>query len=323
MGHGTCPLVPREYVRCLSPDIFYLKGDENVNMHVIKGNTWAINFPSAVGIYVFPDNSCLLIDSGASAAFGRRTLKILENWGFQIRALFNTHAHADHCGGNRYLQETTGCEIYASPIEAAFMENPILIPYGLFSASPVQALKNKYLMPEASRVDFRIEDIELFVNNDCFRILPLPGHSLGHTGIITPDEVLFAGDSLTSIDILKGFPFLYLADVEKHLDTLNKLKVLNIEQVFLTHGGLQDNIPEIIDYNYQILMNLLEYILEVIGQPREREEILPLMVEKFNLPLNRNQYVLILASLSACLSYLCNTKQAKVYTENNRLLFRR
>ncbi|MDD3271744.1 MAG: MBL fold metallo-hydrolase [Syntrophomonadaceae bacterium] len=292
-----------------------------MNMHLLQGNTWAINFPSAVGIYVFPDNSCLLIDSGASEAFGRRTFKILENWGFQVRALFNTHAHADHCGGNRYLQETTGCEIYASKIEAAFIENPMLIPYGLYSASPIKALKNKYLMPEASRVDFRVEESELFIDNACFRILPLPGHSLGHTGIITPDDVLFAGDSLTSIDILKGFPFLYLADVEKHLETLNTLKSLNIEQVFLAHGGLQDNIVEVIDYNYQILMNLLEYILEVIGQPRGREEILPLMVEEFNLPLNRNQYVLILASLSACLSYLCNTKQAKVYTENNRLLF--
>lgn len=292
-----------------------------MNTHVLQGNTWTINFPSAIGIYVFPDNSCLLIDSGASEAFGRRTLKILDDWGFHTRALFNTHAHADHCGGNRYLQETTGCEIYASPIEAAFIENPILIPFGLFSASPVKALKNKYLMPEASRVDFRVEEGELFIDGACFRILPLPGHSLGHTGIITPDEVLFAGDSLTSKDILKGFPFLYLADVGKHLDTLKILKDLNMEQVFLPHGGLQDNIPQLIDYNYQILMNLLEYILQVINLPRGREEILPLVVEKFNLPLNRNQYVLILSSLSACLSYLCNTKQAKVYTENNRLLF--
>ena len=146
--------------------------------------------------------------------------------------------------------------------------------------------------------------------------------SLGHTGIITPDNILFAGDSLTSIHILKEFPFLYLADVEKHLDTLNILKGLSLEQVSLTHGGLQNNISEVIDYNYQILMNLLEYILEVIKLPREREEILSLVVERFNLPLNRNQYVLILASISAFLSYLCNTKQAKVYTENNCLLFK-
>lgn len=287
----------------------------------LRGHTCFLDYPSAVGIYVFSDNTSLLIDSGASEAFGRRIHKITERYGFRVRYLFNTHAHADHCGGNRYLQEVTSCEIYASAVAAAFIENPILIPFSLYSANPIKVLKNKFLMPEASRVDLRVQEGEILINGSSFKPLALPGHSLGHMGIITPDRILFAGDSLISRDKLKEFPFLYLADIEQQLETLNKLRGLNLEQVFLSHGGLQDDIAGLIAKNHQVLMDILECVLNLVKQPREREELLPLLVNQFNLPLNRNQYFLTLATLSACLSYLCNTKQAKVYIENNCLLF--
>lgn len=290
-------------------------------MQLLQGRTWWLDFPSAVGIYLFPDKTCLLVDSGASENFGRRIHRIMEKRGYTMRALFNTHAHADHCGGNRYLQKATGCQIYASPLEAAFMENPLLIPYGLYSASPVRALKNKFLMPEACRVACRVEEGELFINGCVFKVLELPGHSLGHLGLITPDGVLFAGDSLISKDKLSEFPFLYLADVEKQLDTLNLLRNINVKRIFLAHGGLQDDVHDLIDSNYRMLTELLDCTRGLINQPRTREEMLPLLVERFRLPVNRNQYFLILATLSACLSYLCNTKQAKVYIDNNRLLF--
>lgn len=292
-----------------------------MDMQLLHGRTWSLDFPGAVGIYVFPDNTCLLIDSGASEAFGRRVHKIMDKHGYTIRAVFNTHAHADHCGGNRYLQEATGCKVYASPPEAAFMENPLMIPYGLYSASPIKALKNKFLMPEASKVDYRVKEGDLIINETNFGVLALPGHSLGHLGLITPDGVLFAGDSLISREKLNEFPFLYLADVGKQLHSLDKLRELDAEYVFLSHGGMQDNIAQLIDANYRILMDIVQCTLELITHPRGREEILPLLVEAFKIPLNRNQYFLTLGTLSACLTYLCDTKQAKVYTENNRLLF--
>lgn len=294
-----------------------------MDMQLLHGRTWSLDFPGAVGVYVFPDHTCLLIDSGASDAFGRRVHKIMGKNGYTVRAVFNTHAHADHCGGNRYLQEATGCKIYASSLEAAFMENPLMIPYGLYSASPIKALKNKFLMPKSSRVDYLVIEGNQVINETTFEVLALPGHSLGHLGMITPDRVIFVGDSLISREKLSEFPFLYVADVGKQLESLNKLRELDAEYMFLSHGGLQDNIVELIDANYRILMDIVECTLELITQPRGREEILPLLVETFKIPLNRNQYFLTLGTLSACLTYLCDTKQAKVYTEDNRLLFSR
>ena len=56
------------------------------------------------------------------------------------------------------------------------------------------------------------------------QIIDLSGHSLGHLGIITPDQVLFVGDSLISIEALLTNPFLYLANPQQQLVTFDNLK---------------------------------------------------------------------------------------------------
>lgn len=74
------------------------------------------------------------------------------------KAIVNTHSHADHCGGNRYIKERTGATIYASEIESAIIQYPLLEPLYLFSgASPLRDLRNKFLMAQSSSVDHVIK----------------------------------------------------------------------------------------------------------------------------------------------------------------------
>ena len=57
-----------------------------------------------------------------------------------LKAVIATHSHADHCGGNAILQETTGCEIWASRGEASLMEYPLIETMLIWGGSPFHDL---------------------------------------------------------------------------------------------------------------------------------------------------------------------------------------
>lgn len=294
-----------------------------MQMEYVHGRTYYINFPSIVGVYVFKDESCLLIDSGPSAGFAKRVLKILEQENINVRAIINTHAHADHSGGNQYIQEMTGCDIYASLWESCFIQNELLGPYCLYSASPINALRNKFLMPSPSRVTEFVKPGELEVNGEKFVLVDLAGHSLGHLGIKSPDGVFFTGDSIIAKENTEKFPFLYTADLVKHFASLERIKGIAHTHMVISHGGLvfDEAVSDYIDYNEKLIEYILNLIRRTIKMPQSREEIVRTVIKEMDLPDNRNQYFLISGSVSAYLSYLCNTKQACVYTEDGVLKF--
>ncbi|MBO8159827.1 MBL fold metallo-hydrolase [Thermosyntropha sp.] len=285
----------------------------------VKGNTYYINFPSIIGVYIFPDETCLLIDSGASSAFASKAHKLLRSKNLKVVAIFNTHAHADHSGGNSYFQKESNCDIYATSFEAAFMENSLLGPYCLWTASPVNMLRNKFLMPEASVINHKIKPGRIFINDEIFEVVDLPGHSMEHVGIVTPDEVFFSGDSLISLHNLEKFPFLYMADVEKHIRTLEKLKDFDYPYTVFSHGGLMSDVKNVVVENRKVLKHILTLIEDYIKTEKSREEIVSHVIKEMNLPDNRNQYILIAGTISAYLSYLCNTKKARIFTDDNNL----
>ena len=58
----------------------------------------------------------------------------------------NTHSNADHDGGNTLLQNRLGCAVYATPMEKAVVEHPILEPSFLYGGYPFKKLRKKFLM---------------------------------------------------------------------------------------------------------------------------------------------------------------------------------
>ncbi|MDD3269301.1 MAG: MBL fold metallo-hydrolase [Syntrophomonadaceae bacterium] len=296
----------------------------------IKGGTYAIENENACagfsdsassGLYVFADGRCLLIDSGANPAQAQGILALMEASGWSVYAIFNTHAHADHCGGNRFIQEKSSCRIYASAIEAAFINHPVLTPYTMFSACPPKLLTGKFFMPQASRVSHIILPGKLQVNRKRFTIFDLAGHSPGHLGIMTPDQVLFAGDSLISREILDANPFLYLADSGQQLESLARLKDARCDQLYLAHGGLMEDIAGVMKANETIFQTMVDNIKAMIAVPRSREAIIQEIAAWHGLQVNRNHYFRLGNSIAAFLSFLCNRGQAKFYMEGNLLLY--
>ena len=101
-------------------------------LHQAGEHSYYVQSPAKIGIVKLNDTEVCLIDSGSDKDAGRRVRKILDERGWKLTAIYNTHSNADHIGGNRYLQQQTQCKIYAPGIECDFTNHPILEPAFLY-----------------------------------------------------------------------------------------------------------------------------------------------------------------------------------------------
>ena len=88
--------------------------------------TYYIQCPAKIGIYRANDREVYLIDSGGDKDAGRRVKKLLDQNGWVLKGILNTHSNADHIGGTRYLQQQYQCKVFAEGIEGAFTKHPLL-----------------------------------------------------------------------------------------------------------------------------------------------------------------------------------------------------
>lgn len=123
-------------------------------MELIKvgEKTYYIKNPTNIGIYKIDDENVYLIDSGNDKEAGKKILKIVEEQGWKVKGIINTHSNADHIGGNKVIQEKTNCKIYAHNIESSFTQYPILEPSFLYGGYPFEDLKHKFLLAKESDV---------------------------------------------------------------------------------------------------------------------------------------------------------------------------
>lgn len=77
----------------------------------ITENDYYFDCPAKIGLVCIGNGEVILIDSGNDKDAGKKVYKILQEKEWTLKAIFNTHSHADHIGGNRFLQEKTGCSI--------------------------------------------------------------------------------------------------------------------------------------------------------------------------------------------------------------------
>lgn len=245
--------------------------------------------PASVGL-IRGKTGWIFIDTGVDADVPKKIIKaLLAETGEKslvVSAIINTHAHADHVGGNSYLQKNYPAETLASLGEKPYIENPFLEPHYLFSSEGPKALHNKFFEAKPSivhrGVSFKNENgtdfpvggsLKTIVDGVELTLIRLPGHSKEMMGVLTQEGYLFCGDLLFPKVILEKHPLLFLHDSKVFVEALDWALEQSFKGVVLTHGGyFEDHIALVKDTKALIGYNK-EKVLGILTEPMSEWEI--------------------------------------------------
>ncbi len=288
-------------------------------MELIKvgEKTYYIQNPTNIGVYKINDSDVYLIDSGNDKDAGKKILKIIDEQGWKVKGIITTHSNADHIGGNRVIQERTGCHIFAHSAEKCFTEFPVLEPSFLFGGYPFKELRNKFLLAkesEVSEIDGNLPDgLEFF---------SLKGHFFNMIGIKTDDDVYFLADSLFSEETITKYHLFFIYDVREYLNTLDFLSTLNGNLFIPSHHSATENIADLIQLNRNKVHEICGKILDFCSEEITFEDILKRVFDDYSLIMNTNQYVLIGSTVRSYLAYLCDNGDVSFEFKDNKMYWK-
>lgn len=286
-------------------------------LHQVGEKSYYIECPAKIGIYLADNLNAYLIDCGNDKDAGKKVRKILDEKGWKLCGIMNTHSNADHIGGNQYLQKQTGCSIFSSGIEKAFTEYPVLEPSFLYGGYPCKELRHKFLLAKPSEVtDFKDESFPKEIE-----IIPMKGHFFDMVGFRTPDDTVYLADCLSSKETLEKYRISFIYDVAEYLNTLESVKNMRAKIFVPAHAPITDEIFELAQYNIDKVYEVSDDILSICDKPINFENILQRLFSDYGLTMNFEQYVLVGSTIRSYLSWLKDNGKLDAHFENNMLLW--
>lgn len=157
----------------------------------------------AIEVHQFPclsDNYCWLVrDEAANVTAVVDTPEVeainraLEEKGWRLTHILNTHHHFDHAGGNEALKEKWGCTIVGADMDASRIPG----------------------------IDVRVKEGDVYqFGESSARVFEVPGHTSGHIAYhFEDDRIAFVGDTIFAL----GCGRLFEGTAEQMWDSLEKL----------------------------------------------------------------------------------------------------
>lgn len=182
--------------------------------------------------FVYRSNAPILIDTGYISDFSE-TQRLIMNLGVrldEVTLIINTHTHCDHIGGNRIIQQKSGCGVALHRAGKHYMDT-----------RDDWSTWWRYYNQEADFFDCTqiIEDGEMIaIGPHLFQVIYTPGHA--SDGIVlynSQEKILLSSDTLWESDMavmtlrVEGSAALF------HMQqSLQKLETLDVKRVYPGHG---------------------------------------------------------------------------------------
>ena len=268
-------------------------------------DAWLLPGRTCLGI-IQSQGQAILVDTGNGPDSGKKALRAIEGAGWTLAGIVNTHAHADHYGGNCLLTQKTGAPVFASEVESLVMKYPVLEPAALFGAYPPPNLRNRFLMARPSTADRLVRPGDtLRVGESVCRVVALNGHSMGQVGIAC-GGVLFAGDALIGEATLGKNPIPYNVDTTRALESLDLVETSGYERILASHMQPGEDHRRALMLYRQRILEVADILLCLVdGEPSTTESLVRAVCERYGSPLEApTQYYLMRSAIASILSYL-------------------
>ena len=193
-----------------------------MKLHNIIFETLTVG-PLAVNCYIIgsrKDNAAIAIDAGGNP---EEILELLKKNNLDLQCIINTHAHFDHVGGVKPLQDLTGAKFFLH------QEDVPLLNY-LNEQTDAFGLPN-ILVPRVDKP--LVDNEEILIGDEVVRVIHTPGHSPGSVCFII-DNIVFVGDTLFSGSI--GRTDLYGGSYDMIINSI-KTRLFTLEEHLLVYPG--------------------------------------------------------------------------------------
>lgn len=270
-----------------------------------------------------------MIDSGCNTEDGKRIFTEITEYFSQkditIKAIINTHSHADHCGANNYIQQKTNCEIWITENEQGSLINPFLQPIISWGGNPLPEINSSYYVAEKTVPNKIINPNEklTLLNGIKISFINLPGHYFEMVGILCENDnkkILFASDGIFGRKNIGKYwiPFLY--DVKEFKNSLDTISSLNADFCIPGHGEPTSQIEETVELNKIAIISNEQCILEALKYKEQTlEDILKYVADKNEINLHIAQYMLIGCTIKAYLTFLYNEGKISYHIKENKM----
>ena len=157
--------------------------------------------------YLVNDQAVILIDPGSN---GQEIIAKIKSFEKPLVAILLTHTHYDHIGAVEELRHHYQIPVYVSPLEQAWLSNPILNLSGLGRHDDIANI-----IVQPAEHEFKLTDYE--IGGMKFSVVPTPGHSIGSVSFVFDDFVV-VGDALFKGSI--GRTDLHTGDMQQLLHSI-------------------------------------------------------------------------------------------------------